>query len=139
MRKKLLVAASAVFLAAAPMTAHAAGTHGTGTVVGAGAGAITGAILAGPIGAVVGVFVGGALGTALAPPQVVAYATANPAPAAYAGELHVGAVLPASVPVQPVPPHVYVEGDPTLYAYATINGVPVIVDAHSRVVIQIVG
>jgi hypothetical protein len=55
------------------------------------------------------------------------------------GDLSVGATLPPSVTLYPVPPNVYVPGDPRLYAYAVVNGRTVIVDRRNYVVIGIVG
>lgn len=95
-------------------------------------GAIAGALIAGPIGAVVGGIVGAATGTALAPdPTVITYVTANPVEEVYLdGEVVVGAGIPETVMLAPVP-------DST-YSYAYINGSRVLVNNEDRSVVYIV-
>jgi hypothetical protein len=55
------------------------------------------------------------------------------------GNVAVGAVLPPSVILYPVPPGLYVAGDPRLYGYAVVNGVPVVVDIQTRVILAAAG
>ena len=138
MRMNLVAAVSAALLASAPITAQAA----SGTVTGGAGGAITGAIVAGPVGALFGGVIGAVLGTAIDPPpaRVVSYAAAQePPPVFLRGDVVVGAVLPPTVVLHPVPPEVYVPGDARLYAYAVVNGVPVVVDARTRVILSVTG
>ena len=86
------------------------------------AGAVTGALVAGPVGAVVG----GVAGAALDPPQQVrTYVTSNPADPVYLeGEVVVGAGLPETVQLRPVPDY--------NYQYVYVNRQPVLVDPTSR-------
>lgn len=102
------------------------------TAGGLATGALAGALIAGPVGAVVGGIVGGTLGAAAAPdPTVVTYVKSNPVDPIYLdGEVVVGAGIPDTVMLAPVP-------DST-YEYAYLNGVPVLVDTKDRRVIYIV-
>ncbi|MGE0563910.1 MAG: DUF1236 domain-containing protein [Pseudolabrys sp.] len=64
------------------------------------------------------------------PPMVREYIVANPADPVYLqGEVVVGAGLPAGVTLTPVPDY--------QYQYATVNGVPVLVEPQSRTVTYI--
>ena len=102
------------------------------TAGGLAAGAITGAMIAGPVGAIVGGIVGANTGAALAPdPTVITYVTANPVEQVYLdGEVVVGAGIPETVTLAPVPE--------TTYSYAYINGARVLVSNTDRRVIYIV-
>lgn len=102
------------------------------TAGGLATGAIAGAMIAGPVGAVVGGIVGAATGSALAPdPTVITYVTANPVEPVYLdGEVVVGAGIPETVTLAPVPD--------TTYSYAYINGVRVLVNTTDRAVVYIV-
>jgi hypothetical protein len=105
----------------------------TGATTGAGgiAGAIAGAIIAGPPGALVGAAAGFGAG-ALAEPssRVVTYIRENPVEPVYlTGEVVVGAELPETITLQPVP-----ESE---YRYAYVNTVPVIVEPEGRRIIYI--
>lgn len=102
------------------------------TAGGIATGAIAGALIAGPVGAVAGAIVGGAVGASIEPdPTVVTYVTSNPVDPIYLdGEVVVGAGIPDSVMLAPVP-------DST-YEYAYLNGVPVLVDTKDRRVVYIV-
>jgi uncharacterized protein YraI len=102
------------------------------TAGGLATGAIAGAMIAGPVGAVVGGIVGAATGAAVAPdPTVVTYVTANPVQEVYLdGEVVVGAGIPETVTLAPVPE--------TTYSYAYINGVRVLVNNTDRTVVYIV-
>jgi len=95
-------------------------------------GAIAGALIAGPVGAVVGGILGGGAGAAIAPdPQVITYIQSNPVEQVYLdGEVVVGAGIPETVMLAPVP-----DSD---YSYAYVNGVPVLVETQKRTVTYIV-
>jgi hypothetical protein len=138
MRMNLIAAVSAALLVSTPVAVQAA----SGTVTGGAGGAITGAIVAGPVGAIVGGVIGAVIGTAIDPPPapVVSYVATQTAPPVFLqGDVVVGAVLPSTVVLYPVPPEVYVPGDARLYAYAVVNGYPVVVDARTRVILSVVG
>ncbi|WP_028001124.1 DUF1236 domain-containing protein [Sinorhizobium arboris] len=64
------------------------------------------------------------------PPTVRTYITENPVDTVYVdGEAVVGATLPNTVPVQPIPDYEY--------QYVTINGQPVLVDPGTRRVVYV--
>lgn len=133
---KILALVPAILLGVAPISANAA----SGTVTGGAGGAVTGAIVGGPVGAIVGGVIGAAIGTAIDPPplQIVSYvAEQNVPPVVVQGDVAVGAVLPPTVVLYPVPPELYVAGDPRLYGYAIVNGVPVVVDVQTRVILSV--
>ena len=137
MRKNLILLAGAIALL--PASAFAAGT-----ATGAAGGAVTGAIVGGPIGAVVGGVIGAVIGTAIDPPptQVVSYVeTAKPPPpVVLQGNLVLGATLPSTVMLYPVPPDAYTpKAGSHIYGYAMINGQRVIVDMQTRAVVAITG
>jgi hypothetical protein len=98
-------------------------TSGATVVVGA----VTGALVAGPVGAVVG----GVAGAALGPPQQVrTYVTSNPVDPIYLeGEVVVGAGLPETVQLRPVPDY--------NYRYVYVNRQPVLVDPTSRRIVYV--
>ena len=93
-------------------------------------GAVAGALIAGPVGAVVGAIVGA--GAAVAPdPTVITYVQTNPVEQVYLdGEVVVGAGIPETVILTPVPD--------SEYSYAYVNGVPVLVETKKRTVTYIV-
>jgi uncharacterized protein YraI len=94
------------------------------------AGATVGAIVAGPAGAVVGGASGAVIGSIQPPPTVRTYITTNPGQVVYLnGEVVVGASLPQTVIVTPVPQYEY--------AYAYVNGVPVLVEPMTRRIVYI--
>lgn len=95
-------------------------------------GAIAGALIAGPVGAVVGGILGTGAGAAVAPdPTVITYVQSNPVDEVYLdGEVVVGAGIPETVTLVPVP-----ESE---YSYAYVNGVPVLVETKKRIVTYIV-
>lgn len=99
---------------------------------GAAAGAMAGAMIAGPFGAVVGGILGAGTGEALAVDEtVVTYVQTNPVEQVYLdGEVVVGAGLPETVTLVPVPD--------SEYSYVYVNGVPVVVDSTERKVVYIV-
>jgi len=137
MRKFLIAAAPAALLALSPMAASAAGT-----ATGAAGGAVAGAVVGGPIGAAVGGVIGAIIGTAIDPPPqpVVTYVqTAEPPPpVVLQGNVVVGATLPPSVQLYPVPRDVYVPADGHVYAYAIVNGQRVVVDTQTHAIVAIV-
>jgi uncharacterized protein YraI len=95
-------------------------------------GAIAGALIAGPVGAAVGGILGAAAGVAVAPdPTVITYVQSNPVEQVYLdGEIVVGAGIPETVMLAPVPD--------SEYSYAYVNGVPVLVETQNRTVTYIV-
>jgi len=104
-----------------------------------GAGAGVGGIIGGPVGAPeVGV-----TGSKIPPPppNVVEYVTKAAAPPAVTlpGNLVVGATLPKTVVLMPVPLDVYTEQSPTTFSYAYLNGHKVIVDDATLKVVDILG
>jgi uncharacterized protein YraI len=86
-------------------------------------------VVAGPtVGVVVGP--GGNVDAIVPEPAVIQYITATPVPAvSVEGEIVVGAVLPAEVQLYEVPGSVY--------GYAVVNGVPVLVDTNARTIVYI--
>src|SRR3954469_12272711 len=108
MRKILtLTLLSAAALALAPFAANAQSNTTSGAV----GGAITGAIVGGPVGAVVGGVIRAIIGTAVPPPptQVVTYVTTAeaPPPVALQGNLVLGATVPTTIQLYPIPNNVY--------------------------------
>ena len=99
-------------------------------------GAIAGALIAGPVGAiagaVAGAIAGGAVVAAVQPDAtVITYVRSNPIDPIYLdGEVVVGAGIPDTVMLTPVP-------DSTYY-YAYLNGVPVLVNTIDRRVVYII-
>jgi uncharacterized protein YraI len=115
----------------APVATTERPAPGVSTTTGAATGAITGAIIAGPVGAAVGGVAGAALGTAVNPPQrVTTYVTSNPAQPVYLqGEAVVGARLPETVELRPVPDYEY--------EYVYVNRQPVLVEPGTRRIVYI--
>lgn len=118
------------------------GAHAQGTVRGAQEGAEEGNHAAGPIGAVVGGAVGAATGTVGGilgvddRPRFREYVVRRHVPSYdYNEDLRVGAVLPErGVTYYEVPPEYHV----TRYRYTYVNEHPVLVDPHTRRIVQIV-
>jgi uncharacterized protein YraI len=104
---------------------------GMTTATGAIGGAATGAVLGGPIGAAIGGVAGAVIGAAAEPPpQVTTYVTQQPgAPVMLQGEVVVGAGLPDTVQLVPVPDY--------QYQFAYVNGQRVLVDPATRQVVYI--
>lgn len=105
---------------------------GASTAGGMATGAIAGALIAGPPGAFVGGILGAGAGAAAAPDAtVLTYVQSNPVEQVYLdGEVVVGAGIPETVVLTPVP-----ESE---YSYAYVNGVPVLVETKKRTVTYIV-
>ena len=139
MSKKFATVAVAVLMLAAPVAANAA----SGTTTGAAGGAVTGAIVGGPVGAAVGGVIGAIIGTAIEPPppQVVAWVQTQqqPPPVVLQGSLTIGATLPDTVVLYPVPQDVYGGASTHVYAYAVVNGQRVVVDTQTHSIVAIVG
>ena len=131
------------FAAILPIAAFAQ----SGLGAGAATGAVTGGLVGGPVGAVVGGVIGAIVGVAIVPPpaQVVTYVTAQPVPAqavTLQGNLVVGATLPETIILMPIPANVYAPAAGAAnvtYAYGYINGHKVVVDTKTRAVVAIVG
>ena len=107
---------------------------GTGAAVGMTGGAIAGAIIGGPIGAVVGgiagATAGGAAGSAINP-EVRTYVRSNRVEPVYLeGEVVVGAGLPETVELYPIPDHEY--------RYVNVNGQLVLVEPTNRRIVYVV-
>jgi uncharacterized protein YraI len=111
-----------------------------GLTTGAIGGAVAGALIAGPPGAIAGAAIGGTAGgvaggvtgAVVEPPpsEVRTYVTANPVDPVYLdGEVVVGAGVPETVQLAPVPQY--------QYQYAYVNGQPVVVDPATRRIVQV--
>lgn len=115
-----------------PTVTYEAPAASTGDVAtGAATGAVAGALIAGPIGAAVGGTVGAAAGATVNPPALVrTYVTEHPVDPVYLeGEVVVGAGVPETVTLRPVPDYEY--------HYAYVNRVPVLVDRGSRRIVYV--
>jgi len=120
-----------------PMAAQA-----QGTIRGAERGAAQGGHDAGPVGAVVGGTLGAVAGTIGGilgvedRPRFRTYVMSQPHPSyRYESDLRVGAVLPeAGVTYYDVPADYHVTG----YRYTYVNDRAVLVDPHTRTVVQII-
>jgi hypothetical protein len=137
MQSKILGSMLMLAALALPVAAQA-----QGTVRGAQEGAEQGDRAAGPIGAIVGGAVGAATGTVGGilgvddRPRFREYVVRQRVPSyRYDEDLRVGAVLPESgVTYYEVPPEYHVTG----YRYTYVNEHPVLVDPHTRRIVQIV-
>jgi phage tail tape-measure protein len=133
---------SAVVLAAValPLGAHAQTAHeAAGAGAGLTTGAVAGAIVGGPVGAAIGGAIGAIVGGTLSAPQtarVQQYVVMQGTPSAYVhDQVVVGAALPRTVSSYPVPADVGVN---TQYQYSVMNESTVLVDPHTRRVIQVI-
>lgn len=106
-------------------------TTANSTMTGAAGGAIAGALLGGPVGAAIGAGVGASAGIVVDPPETArTYVTSNPMEPVYLeGEVVVGAQVPDTVVVQPIPEYEY--------EYVYINGQPVLIEPGSREIVYI--
>jgi hypothetical protein len=122
-------------LALAPAAAYA---QNGGAAAGAATGAVGGAIVGGPVGAAVGGVTGAIVGGALSredDARVRRYVIEQRRPSVRVKDrVVVGEPLPAEVQLYPVPPDVGVR---TEYRYTVVNDRPVLVDPHSRRVIEV--
>lgn len=103
----------------------------TNATVGAAGGAIAGALIGGPVGAAIGGVAGAAAGLTVSPPPTVkTYVAENRLDPVYLeGEVVVGAGVPDTVTLYPVPDYEY--------QYVYINGQPVLVDAGTRQIVYV--
>ncbi len=103
-----------------------------GTAAGLAGGAVIGAAVGGPVGAVIGGALGAGVGSTLPPVEVRSYVAANPIPpVAVDTQLAVGATLPGTAYVRPVP------GYP--YQYGYFNNRAVIVEPATRRIVYVYG
>jgi len=102
-----------------------------GTATGAVGGAVVGALIGGPIGAAIGGAAGAAIGANSPPPdRVRTYISENRVDPVYLeGEVVVGAGLPETVELRPVPDY--------KYEYVYVNGVPALVDPGTRRIVYV--
>ena len=137
MKTKLLVSTLFIAALAMPFAAQA-----QGTVRGMERGAADGNRAAGPVGAVVGGTVGAVAGTiggilgVEARPRFREYVVHERLPSyRYNGEFIVGAVLPETgLTYYDIPGEYHIQG----YRYAYVNDHAVLVDPHTRVIVQII-
>jgi hypothetical protein len=137
MKNKLVGSMLLLTALALPLAAHA-----QGTVRGAQEGAAAGDRAAGPVGAVIGGTVGAAVGTVGGilgvddRSRFREYVVREHVPSyRYDSDLRVGVVLPAEgVTYYDVPPEYHVTG----FRYTYVNEHPVLVDPHTRRVVQII-
>ena len=137
MKSKILLPIAMVAMLALPVAAQA-----EGTVRGAQEGAAEGGRAAGPIGAIVGGTVGAATGTVGGilgvdtRPRFREYVIREHRPSyTYQGDIRVGTVLPAKgVTYYDVP----AEYGPRGYRYTVVNDRPVIVEARTRRIVEVV-
>lgn len=99
-----------------------------GVASGAATGVIAGALIGGPIGAVAGGVIGGTVGATVdIPAPAIAYVRDNRFDPVYLdGEVVVGASLPETVELRPIPDYEY--------HYVYVNGVPVLVNQQRQIV-----
>jgi Protein of unknown function (DUF1236) len=137
MQTKLMVPMIALALLALPVAAQA-----QGTVRGAQEGAAEGAYQAGPIGAVVGGALGAVAGTVGGilgveeRPRFRSYVVEQRLPSyRYEEDFRVGAVLPQEgITYYEIPGEYRIQG----YRYAYVNDHAVLVDPHTRRIVQII-
>ncbi|MEP3438310.1 MAG: DUF1236 domain-containing protein [Hoeflea sp.] len=103
----------------------------TNATVGAAGGAVAGALIGGPVGAVIGGVAGATAGLSVSPPPTVkTYVTQNRMDPVYLeGEVVIGAGVPETVELYPVPDYEY--------QYVYINGQPVLVEAGTRQIVYV--
>lgn len=127
---KMAALASALSIPAAALAQQ-------GAVTGGAAGAVGGAIIGGPVGAVVGGGVGMIVGGIAdeSRPRFRSYVIEERQPNRVAGEVRLGATLPASgVAYYEVPPEYGVRE----YRYAYVNDRVVLVEPGTRRIVQII-
>ncbi len=133
----ILAATAALVIIASPIGAQAQSSGGAAT--GAVGGAAAGAAVGGPVGAAVGGVTGAIVGGALAPAnstRVKEYVVREHRPSVKVQEdVAVGAALPSSVQLYPVPADTRVR---TQYRYTVVNDHTVLVDPGTRKVIQVI-
>jgi uncharacterized protein YraI len=118
-----------------PVTTYEDGSGDEGALAGGAAGAVAGALIGGPIGAVIGgaagVAAGGTTGTVIDPPETVTtFVQSNAVEPVYLeGEVVVGAQVPETVQLTPVPDYEY--------QYVNVNSQPVLVDPANRQIVYV--
>lgn len=129
--KTVIIADHRAALDIPTVTYEAPASKAGDVAAGVATGAVAGALIGGPVGAAIGGTVGAAVGSTVNPPAPVhTYVTAHPVDPVYLdGEVVVGAGLPASVELRPVPDYEY--------DYAYVNRVPVLVDRDSRRIVYV--
>lgn len=131
---KTWVAAVVLGAITLPLNAHAQ----NGVAAGATTGAVTGAVVGGPVGAAVGGVTGAVIGGIADDqrPRFREYVVREHHPSyAYREELRVGAVLPETgVTYYEAPAEYRVKN----YKYTVVNNRTVLVEPHSRKVVQII-
>ena len=131
----IIIVATALPLAAQAQTAHEAAGAGAGLATGA----VAGAIVGGPVGPAIGGAIGAIAGGTLSAPQsarVQQYVVMQGAPSAYVqDQVVVGTPVPRTVSSYPVPADVGVN---TQYRYSVLNERTVLVDPHTRRVVQVI-
>ena len=138
MKTGLAFIAGVAALAALPTLAQA-----QGTIPGAARGAEEGAAVAGPVGGIVGGAVGAAAGTVGGilgvqdRPRFRTYVRERHVPSyKYRESVRVGAVLPdEGVTYYDVPEEYHVRGG---YRYTVVNDEPVLVDPHTRRIVEVI-
>ncbi|PSC06404.1 hypothetical protein SLNSH_03740 [Alsobacter soli] len=137
MNKGILAAAMSLAILA-PGAAFAQSGE-SGAAAGAATGAVGGAIVGGPIGAAVGGVTGAIVGGTLSQAdssRVHRYVVEQRVPSvSYNERVVVGEPLPERVELYPIPADVGVK---TTYRYSVINNRTVLVDPHTRRVVQVV-
>ena len=129
--KTVIIADQRAALDIPTVTYEAPASKAGDVATGAATGALAGALIGGPIGAAVGGTVGAAVGSTVNPPVPVhTYVTEHPVDPVYLnGEVVVGAGVPDTVTLRPVPDYDY--------DYAYVNRVPVLVDRGSRRIVYV--
>lgn len=138
MTNKLLLTLATASMFALPMAAQA-----QGTLTGAARGAAEGGAVGGPVGAAVGAGVGAATGTVGGilgvddRPRFRSYVEGRHYPSyRYREDVRVGAVLPEEgVSYYDVPSEYHVRSG---YRYTIVNDEPVLVDPHTRRIVEVV-
>ena len=132
---KRMMIAGLVLASAAGMTTMARAQNAAGGAV---TGAVVGGVVGGPVGAAVGAAAGATAGGIAddARPRFHSYVVGRHYPSfRYQGDLRVGAVLPeAGVTYYEVPR----EYGTTEYRYTIVNDEPVLVDPHTRRIVQVI-
>jgi len=137
---RLILSAAVAALVVLPIAAHSqTANQNAGAGAGLATGAVTGAIVGGPVGAVVGGAVGAIAGGALAAPQaaqVQQYVVTQGTPSVRVQEqVAIGQPLPRQVELYAVPSSAGVQ---TQYRYSVVNDRTVLVDPHTRQIIQVI-
>jgi len=137
MKAKLLSAAVLAAMIGAPVAGQAQSSGGA--AAGATAGAVGGAVVGGPVGAVVGGATGAVIGGTLAgadETRFKEYVVREHRPSVRVKEnVVVGETLPSAVEYYEVPASAGVK---TSYRYSVVNDRTVLVDPHTRKIVQVI-